>query len=598
VSRLSAVAASPWRLVLIVALFIALPVLALGEVSANDARSRHRIEQQRATSDLAARASDVVALQIAQVANQLTNLVDDLEIREAVQARDRSTLAEILRSRKSSLTRDTLRLFTLDFEKAARLLAQAPFDEAEIGKSYGDRDFVTVLLNNLDQHAYFVSAPYALDTPGAGPAIVIAATVREPRRTGLSVGILATELDLSRVSTWLAPLVTTDEDVIVVDGRGRLVARAIGGSDVLTTTDLRSLVSSPAVAEALAGHRTAGEKDDPLTGGRRLVASAAIPIAPATLRNASTPEAPWRWQAIVTRPLGAGETELEVALTQLSLARYGFAALAVVAAYALALALRQVVRQRAELALANTELARANRAKSDFLANMSHELRTPLNAVIGFSDVLVQGIAGALNDRQKEYLGDVRSSGQHLLDLINDILDLSKVEAGKMELEPSVFALRDVVDGTLSMVKERATRHGITVSYEIAEGFPSLVADERKLKQVVLNLLSNAIKFTPSGGEIAIAAKRIEDGIQVSVRDTGVGIAPDDQARIFEEFAQTKHGRRAAEGTGLGLTLSKRFIELHGGRIWVDSALGQGSTFTFTLPAATCVNDPPVAGRG
>ncbi|MEK7862821.1 MAG: HAMP domain-containing sensor histidine kinase, partial [Chloroflexota bacterium] len=225
--------------------------------------------------------------------------------------------------------------------------------------------------------------------------------------------------------------------------------------------------------------------------------------------------------------------------------------------------------------------------------NMSHELRTPLNAIIGFSDVLVDRIFGPLNEKQEEYLRDVRSSGGHLLALINDILDLSKVEAGKMELDPTTFSLPALVDATIGMVRERASRRGIRLTTALEEA-PPVVADERKVKQVLLNLLTNAIKFTPEGGEVHVAVARTPAAVQVSVRDTGVGIASSDQARIFEEFAQTKHGRQAAEGTGLGLTLTKRIVELHGGRIWVESTPGQGSTFTFTLPhQGDAVNAPP-----
>ncbi len=225
----------------------------------------------------------------------------------------------------------------------------------------------------------------------------------------------------------------------------------------------------------------------------------------------------------------------------------------------------------------------ANRHKSEFLANMSHELRTPLNAIIGFSEVLLQGIFGEVNEKQREYLDDVLSSGKHLLSLINDILDLSKIEAGRMELELSTFSLADALESGMTIVQERATRHGITLSTIVPDDLPSIEADERKVKQILYNLLSNAVKFTPDGGRIEVRAG-VEDGIvRIDVTDTGIGIAPEDQGKVFEEFQQV--GReRSREGTGLGLTLTKRFVELHGGRIWVESVPGTGSTFTFTLP--------------
>jgi GAF domain-containing protein len=231
------------------------------------------------------------------------------------------------------------------------------------------------------------------------------------------------------------------------------------------------------------------------------------------------------------------------------------------------------------------QLEAASRHKSEFLANMSHELRTPLNAVIGFSEVLLQRMFGELNAKQDEYLKDIYASGQHLLSLINDILDLSKVEAGRMELAPAPFHLPSALDNAVTLVKERATRHGITLDQAIDPGLGELVGDERKVKQVLLNVLSNAVKFTPEGGRITLKAGKTDRGVEISVTDTGVGIAPEDQAAIFEEFRQVGHDEtRKQEGTGLGLTLAKKFVELHGGRIWVESEVGRGSTFTFTLP--------------
>jgi len=229
------------------------------------------------------------------------------------------------------------------------------------------------------------------------------------------------------------------------------------------------------------------------------------------------------------------------------------------------------------------QLESANRHKSEFLANMSHELRTPLNAIIGFSEVLLQGIFGDVNEKQREYLQDVLGSGQHLLSLINDILDLSKIEAGRMDLDISTFMVRDALDSGLMIVRERAARHGIQLSTTIAPDVGAIEADERKVKQVLYNLLSNAVKFTPDGGRVEVGVRTENDEVRIEVRDTGIGIAPEDQWRIFEEFRQV--GReRSREGTGLGLTLTKRFVELHGGRISVESKPGQGSTFAFTLP--------------
>ena len=226
----------------------------------------------------------------------------------------------------------------------------------------------------------------------------------------------------------------------------------------------------------------------------------------------------------------------------------------------------------------------ASQHKSEFLANMSHELRTPLNAIIGFSEVLGERLFGDLNAKQEEYLKDIHASGQHLLSLINDILDLSKIEAGRMELELTDFHLPTALDNALSLVRERAGRRGIALHMTPNERLDYVRADERKVRQAVLNLLSNAIKFTPEGGRIEVRAKPVDGSVEVSVTDTGVGIAPEDQEAIFEEFRQVGTADKKVEGTGLGLALSRKFIELHGGRIWVKSELGAGATFTFTLP--------------
>ena len=230
------------------------------------------------------------------------------------------------------------------------------------------------------------------------------------------------------------------------------------------------------------------------------------------------------------------------------------------------------------------ELEAASRHKSEFLANMSHELRTPLNAIIGFSEVLSERMFGEVNDKQAEYLRDILESGQHLLSLINDILDLSKIEAGRMELEPTDFDLPSAIGNTLTLVRERAHRRSITLERTVDERLGMIHADERKVKQVLLNLLSNALKFTPEGGRIDVRAAMRDGTAEISVADTGVGIAPEDQEAVFEEFRQVGTASKEVEGTGLGLAISRKFIELHGGRIWATSEVGIGSTFTFTLP--------------
>ena len=278
----------------------------------------------------------------------------------------------------------------------------------------------------------------------------------------------------------------------------------------------------------------------------------------------------------------------------------------------------RVKERTAELVQTNKELEKAriaaddaNQAKSDFLACMSHELRTPLNSVIGFSEVLRDRYFGELNEKQADYVNDILESGKHLLSLINDILDLSKVEAGKMELELSRVSIKCLIEDSLKMIREKAINHGINLELNIPEelsGF-EISADERKLKQIMFNLLSNAVKFTPNGGTITLEANRVSgselrvsrseqlatrnsqlatgDFIEISVADTGMGISPEDQEKIFEEFYQVRGSHRdKTPGTGLGLSLVKSLVEMHKGRIWVESeGEGKGCRFSFVIPA-------------
>jgi signal transduction histidine kinase len=244
-----------------------------------------------------------------------------------------------------------------------------------------------------------------------------------------------------------------------------------------------------------------------------------------------------------------------------------------------------------ELEEKGRELAQANQHKSEFLANMSHELRTPLNAVIGFSEVLSEQMFGELNEKQSEYVDDIHTSGRHLLSLINDILDLAKIEAGRMELDLTTFDIRQALGNALTLVSERAGRRGIALESEIDGSLTDMTGDERKVKQILLNLLSNAVKFTPEGGRVTLTARGTDSSVVIAVRDTGVGISAEDQQHIFEEFRQvgTDYARKV-EGTGLGLTLTRRFVELHGGEIVVESEPGAGSEFRISLPL-----EPPEA---
>jgi signal transduction histidine kinase len=244
----------------------------------------------------------------------------------------------------------------------------------------------------------------------------------------------------------------------------------------------------------------------------------------------------------------------------------------------------QNARLFSEIGEKSKQLEVASQHKSQFLANMSHELRTPLNAILGYTELILDSIYGETPDKMRAVLDRVQSNGKHLLGLINDVLDLSKIEAGQLTLSLSDYSIRDVVNGVFVAVESLATEKKIALKVEVPTDLPVGRGDERRLTQVLLNLVGNAIKFTDKG-EVAIKASANNGAYTVAVCDTGPGIGESDRVKIFEEFQQAdSSATKKKGGTGLGLSIAKRIVELHGGRIWVESDIGHGSTFSFTVP--------------
>jgi signal transduction histidine kinase len=255
-------------------------------------------------------------------------------------------------------------------------------------------------------------------------------------------------------------------------------------------------------------------------------------------------------------------------------------------------------RSNKNLERTNKALEQASHAKSDFMAKMSHELRTPLNVIIGFAELMLDQVPGTVNEEQKQCLDDIFASGQHLLGLINDILDLSKIESGKVELRLTNITLPNLIESARSAMMPILVQRRQSLGVKLEAGLPLVRADEARLRQVFFNLLSNATKFTPNGGEIRIEAARKGNWCQVSVVDNGIGIKKEDQKQIFAPFYQVENSiARERKGTGLGLALVKQIVEQHGGRVWVESEYGKGSRFTFTLPLAELVQKREVGSE-
>jgi signal transduction histidine kinase len=582
-------AARAWPLTLGAALLVALPILVLGELAAQDSRARVHADQLALTKALASQAAASLNQAIAAVKAQVEAVAvrppsgKPTALIDALRRHDLASVATQLETLQSASGISPGEPVMCDC-RAAQLVGTIVVADAG-GTIIADTGSASVGKSIRDQPAWGLAtkgAPVQVSEPfnqlTREPASALATKDKvliqviahlddaiDGGPAYLLLGLLPARLAIKA----LQELLPSADELYVLDGAGRLVLRKSHAysPDEAALTDLSG---ASAIAQVRRSATTSFDGDDPFGRGRRMIGSAVLPDV--------------GWTVVAEQGITMTESDLDAALQAQRLLRVVLLALLIGAAFVSARSAAEVARQRRQLADANRRLAAASAAKSSFLANMSHELRTPLNAIIGFSDVLLQGIFGTLNDRQRDYLRDIRGSGAHQLALINDLLDLSKVEAGRLELNIGPVSASDTIQTSITLVRERAAAHDVALDAVVATDLPLMQADGRKLMQIVVNLLTNAVKFTPSGGHVSASAGRRDGDMLFSVRDTGVGVAPADQARIFEEFEQAREGRSSEEGTGLGLALSKKLIELHGGRIWVESELGHGSTFSFTIP--------------
>jgi len=612
----------PW-LVLVAAAVISATTIWLGELATSDARSRLHDTQAQAESAAAVRASTRVSFLLADVADKLFEETrPNSALAAAAATNDTGTISQALRDAAGRVTYvTTAAYYFVDARgmivtgwntsaaagpashvigQRADVLPWVDTPQSRIGSRFMTEEQLTQHFAGPELYLsdFFIpldrsGVPMARGTATAGwrageerdgHRFAMAAKILDAN--GRFLGLLAVEITHGPFIDAVFELQGISQNAYLVERTGRLVRRMeFADKDELVGTDLSR---EPVVVQALKSNRVTTDADDPLLHTASVVATASVPDRSGKFGA----DLAIGWAVIAAHPLTTLYAGLDRNAEVLRTTRLGLVAALMIFAGLLTYAMRRVVRQRLALESANvsldaagSELAAATRRKSEFLANMSHELRTPLNAIIGFSDVLGQRLFGELNPKQGEYVQDISTSGRHLLALVNEILDLSKVEAGRMELDRSDFAVVEMIQSTVTFVRERAASHNVLLQVDVAPNAGAINADERKIRQVLLNLLSNAVKFTPEGGSVRVAARRDRDELTISVADTGVGIAFEDRSKVFEEFRQVGRSRNTTqEGTGLGLTLAKRFVELHGGRIWLESAIGKGSTFTFAIP--------------
>jgi len=557
----------PWLAAILVGVLVAAPSFLLVGAVVGDTTEQIQLatieEQERAAQT----GADIVATRLNGLRDNLVAVAGSQIVRDAMARKDPRLLDIIVHEFRPvlGLQSDVLVLFVEDAR--GDLLAISPAEPALIGMNFAARDYFIGVTRDWKP---FVSEAFRGAVQSSPPTTVVAVPLFTTK--GEPAGVLGAALDLSQAARWFAPLSGYD-DVYLFDRSGRLIVHTL---DPLGDS-LRELGSDPSVRAAMSGTRVLGEASDPLGRGTKLLASAPVPGVD--------------WHVVVT----ADPTSLDAAFSPLVrnilTVRIALVVLILLLTLMLSRVVRGLVAQRVQLEAseraaraAREEADGANKHKSEFLANMSHELRTPLNAIIGFSDLLQEQLATTLTERQKRYLHNIRDGGDHLLRLINDVLDLSKVEAGRIEVRPEPITLEALLSPVLAAAREAAQTQAVHLEVAEPDDHLRLHLDPGRVRQVLYNLLSNAIKFTPAGGRVELRVWTDDSALELVVADSGIGIPAEKHDRVFGTFERLNEARSHASGTGLGLALTKRLVELHGGSIDFDSREGHGSTFRVRLP--------------
>jgi signal transduction histidine kinase/ActR/RegA family two-component response regulator len=557
----------PWLAVGLVALVVVLPSYVLTDVTFNDTNTRLENSRRAGQARAAVTGAKIVFERVEGLELDLAAVAANSQVREAVRAKSTTSLAALATEFRPVVGIDGETLIVFIEDAGGSLLAIDPRDPTLIGRDFSQRDY---FIGVSREWKPFVSEAFRGAAKGNPATTVVAVPIFGT--DGKPIGVLGAAVDLTGAVEWLTPL-SGYQDVYLVDRKGRLITHA---RDPLGQS-LMDLSADPSVAASITGTPVLGNAPDPLSGKTSLVATAIVPGT--------------GWQVVVVDTADKVTAELSPLLQTILAIRVALLLVVLALTLILSRAVRGLVRQRVQMA-ASEQAARAaqqqanaaNQHKSEFLANMSHELRTPLNAIIGFSELLQEQLAPTINDRQKRYLGNVRDAGGHLLGLINDVLDLSKVEAGRVELRPETILLETLLAPVLAATREAARLHNVDFAPASEDDRRIIQVDVGRVRQVLFNLLSNAVKFTPAGGRVTLMSTIDRGALDLVVSDTGVGIPAEKLSRVFGTFERFHEGSLSVPGTGLGLALTKQLVELHHGTIELTSREGQGSTFHVRLP--------------